>query len=154
MEYTDVGDTSQVWRYRNDTITRRKIYLNKRVWLDEELRGADRHGVMKIFFDNGTLKSLQTFREGVEDGPFLTYFRNGNLKSKGFTQNNVAVGEFVQYYENGNVFIQSDSLGNGRHRLYEKDGNLKYVILYDNFMIMDTLYHAKRDHTSSASPED
>lgn len=54
-------------------------------------------------YENGKLKSLSSFKNGVPADTLFYYYENGNTKAKGLVENNMMSGWWSYYYEDGNL---------------------------------------------------
>ena len=60
-------------------------------------------GIVKSYYDNGSLREEVTLKDGKQDGISKTYYDNGNLEYIGLHKNGKLDGIFKSYYPNGKV---------------------------------------------------
>ena len=80
---------------------------------DEKKR---RQGIWK-YFENGKLRTIVTYVNDKEVGPFVTYHSNGKINRKGTRDSKEYLdGDFVEYHNNGNIeekgtYSKGDKIG-------------------------------------------
>lgn len=84
--------------------------------------GEDVEKVMeKVYYENGKLEYIGTFKDGVEDGEWIYYYENGTKK-------------FVEHWEEGRE--------HGIHYDYSPDGQVRRELHYDKGQLVKTVDHA------------
>ena len=64
-------------------------------------------GTRLDYCDNGQAKTIETYKNGIKDGPFESRMCNGRLRDRTIYKNGeIVVMEF--YYVNGNLFYRSE----------------------------------------------
>jgi antitoxin component YwqK of YwqJK toxin-antitoxin module len=58
------------------------------------------------FYETGVLERLETHRDGLMDGIFVSYFQDGSLKSSGQFLKGHNFGKWLIYYEKGDILKQ------------------------------------------------
>lgn len=85
------------------------------------------------FYEDGTLKTREFYREGRLDGEVVLYWPNGNLKRKCYFEKGVRHGLDQMWSEEG-VLLDEGAYEAGKpvgiHRRFGKEGNLIEEITY------------------------
>ena len=68
------------------------------------------------YYENGSPWSLNTFKDGLNHGPYKTWHDNGQLYIDGHYENGMKTGEWFTYYANGGLNTR------GSYRNDEKTG--------------------------------
>lgn len=97
--------------------------------LEPLVHGAD-GTMMRIDYDDvdGTVQSLTTYRDGVEDGPYREWHRNGTLRTEGRSDlRHGAVGVWREWDASGRL-VSEKSFGEDGEldtvRRWDRDGRL------------------------------
>lgn len=85
-----------------------------------------REGTCKEYYQNGNIKSIKTFRFGVQDGYYAEYYSNGKLKTKGRYEN-----IFDLYVYNDIDSVGVDRLVNGNGSICRFDSIQNCVSYYE-----------------------
>jgi len=96
--------------------------------------GIKKYGVWKWFYEDGKLKEINHYKDGMEDGENKSYYPNGNLKSEGQNKKGERVGWFIFYKEDGkpqsaSAFKYNSPYYYGKKEYYD-NGQLKSIELY------------------------
>ena len=85
-------------------------------------------GQCKSFYINGSLKSIQNYRNGLDDGEWIFYYLNGNTQTKGSFNSGIRIGKWRFYHENGKIWKEHnyDNEGNktGNWKTFSQNGEL------------------------------
>ncbi len=117
-----------------NTWTQNKYYLTKELAescpvilrLDTVPALPQRDGVCKEYYKNGSLKSLNTYKYGIFNGPFEEYYSNGKLKNRGRHEN-----MFDLYVYNDIDSLGVDRLVNGNGSICRYDSTLNCICYYE-----------------------
>ena len=93
------------------------------------------NGTYEIYYDNGQLKAIGTFKDGKEDGLYEWYYENGQLWERKTYKDGIRDGLYEWYYDNGQLkwrYTYKDGKLNGLDEGYNKDGTLKSKCFYQN----------------------
>jgi antitoxin component YwqK of YwqJK toxin-antitoxin module len=120
LEYTDdipsdtisYYDISKELLFKASNNSGNIYYANNQIFKE----GSVEQGYLKIYYDNGQLKSSITFDKNNQGGwilsqrtgPSTTFYKNGNLKSKGIFKDGNGIGEWEYYDENGKLIRKGD----------------------------------------------
>jgi len=97
---------------------------------ESEMQGKP-HGLEKIYYETGQLKSETPFKDGMKQGLVKIYFISGVLESTTPYLNNVVHGMSMEYYESGQVRSETpymDGKIEGNTRTYHEEGWLQFDI--------------------------
>lgn len=92
------------------------------------------------YFENGQLKSKETFINEMIIGERTTYFKNGNVKSKYNYENGKLSGTQTSFYINEkpkSIENYESGLQNGNQEYYNKQGQLIKTCKYKNDRIIE-----------------
>ena len=118
--YYDNGEFKGFWNYNED----KKIYTGYFEMFSEygylQLKGSydnegKADGEWYTCYDNGNLKMVQTFKNGVLNGPYKTYNTNGARNEEGHFVDDMLEGKAQVYYKNNVLSFQ----GNFRNKKLE-----------------------------------
>ena len=82
-------------------------------------------------YENGNLKTLGYYKNGVLIDTLFVYHKNGRIKEKGLLKNNLKNGWWLSYDEQGNLLAKmeilnfGDTLYKNQSYFYEKNGDIK-----------------------------
>ena len=79
------------------------------------------------YFEDGTLSSIEQYKNGKDHGSWKFYFPNGNIETTAKFNNGERVGKWKYYYENGSlkqVSFYKRNLKNGIWKVYSEEGEL------------------------------
>lgn len=88
---------------------------------------------VKTYYDSGALKSVNTWRDGMKNGPVLRYYENGVVSASATYLNGQPEGTARYYYEDGTLkktanYVNGKS--NGPAYYYDESGNMHTMIMY------------------------
>ena len=87
-------------------------------------------GKVKACYDNGRVKSITSFKNGIHDGEAKWYHENGLLSCKFTYKDGIIEGERLDFYENGMInekgVYWNDEV-DSKWYLYDEDGKLLKV---------------------------
>jgi antitoxin component YwqK of YwqJK toxin-antitoxin module len=132
------------------------IEKNRKYWYDfpnRTLKGeyetnavGNKHGVEKLYHENGQLASQLNFSNGIQDdGEVLSYHKDGSKARKVIILNNKFNGEFFEWYENGNLKIQGTYVDGKILGIY-KSWDIDNVKQSDFFKIVPNSYTKGYDY--------
>lgn len=128
----------------------------------DQLSKPDSNGVIKNYYEDGSLMDEVAYSNGVRHGEMISYYRNGVVRSKLTYVNGNKEGKSYQYYKDGKLNMEVDYVNGQRHglgkwyftsgELYEetpyvngeadglkkrfyKDGKDKHIIPYKKGMV-------------------
>ena len=84
-------------------------------------------GNCESFHPNGNLKSIQTYKKGLDHGEWIFYFPSGNIQTKGTFNEGVRIGKWEYFHENSSIWKEQfyDSKGDrvGVWNTYDLSGD-------------------------------
>lgn len=88
---------------RTDEIVKEvHCYDNRNIYIEGDIKHAERDGVWNAYFKNGRLQATCTYKEGVQVGPEKVYYENGNLLYSGlYDDNGNCTGKWEFFDESG-----------------------------------------------------
>ena len=93
-----------------------------------EFKNGVPHGKEETYDKNSQLLLLNTYKNGQLNGPYNSYYENGNLKTEATYRNGKEDGPIRVYYENGQLWSES-KYKNGVEvapiKWYDENGNPK-----------------------------
>ena len=54
-------------------------------------------------YENGKLRSVESYKNGVRDGVWVVWYENGRKKEEGIIRDGVETGEWTYWDEKGNI---------------------------------------------------
>lgn len=79
-------------------------YQNGKLKSSETFRNGEKVGVCKYYYDNGKLQYEENYNtEGQAEGVFNSYYKNGQLESMYSYRNGQRHGIYKEYYEDGKL---------------------------------------------------
>lgn len=85
-------------------------------------------GLVKYYFETGTLYQEVNYKSGKIEGVRKIYFESGKLKNVRDYENDKMEGKYAEYYETGELLTVGDylnNLKNGVWKTYYKNGKMK-----------------------------
>ena len=64
-------------------------------------------GTCKSYYLTGNLKSVQSYKNGFDNGDWEFYFNNGNIQTKGSFSKGKKTGIWKYFFENGNIWKEN-----------------------------------------------
>lgn len=92
-----------------------------------EYKEGKMNGQRKIF-DGGVLNSVETRKNDLFDGPYVSYFPNGNKQMEGTYKKDVLSGDVSVYYQSGaikEIVKFQDNVENGPFKEFYENGKIK-----------------------------
>lgn len=86
------------------------------------------HGLVKYYFEDGTLSQEINFKEGKIHGNRKVYFESGKLKTVAIYKNDKKEGKYYEYYDSGELFLRGnfeDNFREGNWKSFYKNGKIK-----------------------------
>jgi len=93
-------------------------------------KNGEKSGKWEYFEENGTVKLIERYKNGKENGNCIWYFPDQKLACKGAYKNGLKTGKWKYYYENGNlknVSHYSKGKKNGKWKFYHENGTLSEI---------------------------
>ena len=89
--------------------------------------------VKRWYYEDGTLKKVQEYKDSIEQGKYLYYYPSGVLQDSAYVINGRFHGKRYEYHENGNLYILTNYINNKYRNAidYRKDGTLEYYRAYN-----------------------
>ncbi|MEY3423208.1 MAG: hypothetical protein RIR48_3538 [Bacteroidota bacterium] len=88
-----------------------------------------KHGSFKSYFENGKIKELCTYDQGILTGTRIIYYPNGQIEiSETYDANGNLHGPYRQFFENGNLKVEknyTENVLNGNMKIFYPDGKIK-----------------------------
>lgn len=166
--YNDLGEVTSVVEYSKDGTTAytksyfpsgnlmaRGKYVNKQkdsIWVyfnDREglvsvenwVKGK-KEGEEKIYYGDPeqSLFEVNTYKNGVLNGPWKQYFKNGKLLASGTYRDGNFEGQVTYYYSSGNIDEQGyykNAVRNGFWKKFDIDGELLGKVYYLNGKVLE-----------------
>ena len=112
-----------------------RCYFTNRKMLDWEqfyTRGK-LDGEVKNFYDDGNIKSIETFVNGVKEGPHREFHKDGYLEEEIMYAKNKRNGPAKKFYSNGKIAHEANfvnDLQDGPTRMYYGNGKLLFEAQY------------------------
>jgi len=100
---------SKTW-HQNGVLKSQQFFINgeaKDVVKTWDENGELMNGIEQLFYDNGVLESLSTYKDGKLNGVCMRWYDNGFLKWKGHYTEGKAEGRFTEYDEIGYIISQA-----------------------------------------------
>lgn len=114
-----------VWE--NRTYVETAYYEDGKVKSEQSFKLKQLNGVSKYYFPNGKLEKEQNYKNGKLDGVSIFYYESGNKKKEQTYKNNVKNGASKVYYPNGKLQSEAMIVNNKLHgisKLYDEKGKL------------------------------
>ena len=80
-----------------------------------------KNGIIKEYFDNGNIKSINNYLNDNLHGLCQTFFENGNLESSWLFKDDMRHGLCVTFYESGRVFKLSQYINDWPEGIYHEE---------------------------------
>lgn len=92
----------------------------------------NKNGEEKFFHDDGSVKNICYWENGVQQGPAYTYDKQGNLLKKSNLVNGGYHGEQIEFYPSGNTKIRRIWVDNFKSEEYEYTLDGELICEYSN----------------------
>ncbi len=106
----------------NDLKREFDYYKSGEIKSEKWLNGDKIDGKLIFYFESGDTMEIQTWSDGVKNGPAAKYYQNGRLKYLANYGNNRLKGEAISYRKDGSILYK---------QFYDDDGGIKYEYHYD-----------------------
>lgn len=106
----------------------KKLNAQKQLMEEAHYRNDTLDGLRILYYETGDTMNVETYRDGLFEGPFRAYHENGNRKTEGQYVANEMVGEWRSYYDSGTLretVTFSNNAENGPFKEYYSNGNIK-----------------------------
>jgi antitoxin component YwqK of YwqJK toxin-antitoxin module len=110
--------------YDEDNGKKTEYYYGNLIESEYTLLNGKLNGQLKTYYQNGQIKTIENYTNGIENGSFKEYNENGNLETEFTMSNGTLNGLFKAYHSNGKL-MKTGSYIDG-----EEHGNF---IEYDEF---------------------
>lgn len=100
-----------------------------------------RQGVEQTFFENGNIRTLGAYENGVSEGFFISFFENGNVNYKCEIRKGKVSGEYMVYAKNNMLYCKlnyDNDLLNGEAVYYDTIKKVTKVERYRNNVLEKT----------------
>jgi len=131
IRYDDEGRKIEEAHYTNDTLQGERIlfYESEKPHYLETYEQGLHDGPYKAYYESGEVKLEGQYVQGVMSGKWRGFYQNGQLKEVVNFKNNNENGPFVEYYPNGNLKAEGQYKDGDREhgllKLYNEQGELK-----------------------------
>ncbi|MFM7725245.1 MAG: toxin-antitoxin system YwqK family antitoxin [Flavobacteriales bacterium] len=93
--------------YRNEQnqqkVAEVEFHPNGQAKIDKRFVNDTLQGESWCYYEDGKPWSLNTFNNGLNDGPYKTWHENGQLYIQGQYENGLKSGEWFTYFANGSI---------------------------------------------------
>ena len=92
-------------------------------------------GAYTSYFENGNAKILMNLDKGLKNGEVRIYFENGALNEIRSYKNNKMDGTWITYNENEQKVAlanYNEGVKNGKWMVWDDEGHLIYEMMYEN----------------------
>jgi antitoxin component YwqK of YwqJK toxin-antitoxin module len=92
---------------------------------------GEKHGSYIVKNTDGRTILLQSYINGIMEGPYVEYYQNGQIKSVCKCRNNKIEGEFCEWYEDGSILEESnykDGKKHGECINWVREGGIKVAL--------------------------
>ena len=97
--------------------------------INGKFKNGEEDGEWVTYWNNGNLYNKGEYKYGKREEEWVGYFNNGQLKYKGEYKNHKRVGEWVEYWSNGHLWRKGEYNKNGikvgEWVVYKYDGTLQ-----------------------------
>nr|WP_319573465.1 hypothetical protein [uncultured Draconibacterium sp.] len=117
-----------------------KIYKNGQLTADEEYKLGLKNGTSHQYYDTGEVMEEKEWVNDQEDGYYQIFYKSGEPYMQCKMKLGMRHGLFLVSYENGRHEMVAEYRNNLRHgewKYFDKDGNLQYILYYDNGQILN-----------------
>ncbi|MBK9392312.1 MAG: hypothetical protein IPN68_19780 [Bacteroidetes bacterium] len=107
---------------------------------EETYSGNMRHGKSVKLYPDGTVAEKMNFVNDTAQGEWIKYFPDGSVSLKSAFLNGRINGKFAAWFDNHILQFSGEYVNdkrNGTWLINEKNGSLKYKIVYDNGVTND-----------------
>jgi len=127
IAFYENGDTSSIINYINNKANGKSIvfFKNHKIWeiidydngeisniniwnRDSKHLVVNGNGTAKLFYENGNLKGIVTFKNCKQDGKFFNCYENGNIHISGEYKEDTFVGIWKFYNIDGSLLKETD----------------------------------------------
>ncbi|MCF6332248.1 MAG: hypothetical protein L3J11_03110 [Draconibacterium sp.] len=117
------------------------VYFSKnRKVAEEHYKLGLKNGVSRKYYKTGELMELADWINGMQHGNYQIYFKTGKPYFQCKMSNNQRNGLCLVYFQDGKPEMEANYKNNLRHgewKYYNKQGELLYVLKYDNGEILN-----------------
>ncbi len=141
--YFENGNIQEKSNYKNGALDgeRRIFNAEGKLIITEHHSNGNYEGLYKSYFPDGTIESEGLYRENKMTGTWKFYYQDppGQIKEAVTFKNNIENGPFIEYHENGIMAAEGvyvDEQQHGEVKVYTKKGELHKRILYEMDRVM------------------
>ena len=119
----------------NDSASAILYHNNKQVEGEGMYYKQEKTGFWKFYDNTGAISAVESFKNGVKNGPSKTYFLNGQVSRETMYLNGFETGYRVDYYEDGTKRFEGrviDGVFEGEITFYYSNGKPKMSGVYSN----------------------
>jgi len=101
---------------------------------------GQKHGMYLIRHRNGQTMIVQSYINGIMEGPSIEYYPSGQIKMMSRFKYNRLEGEFTEWYENGLIKEESyyqDGVKHGESTIWSLHNRIGEVNVYDHGVLME-----------------
>ncbi|WP_153798396.1 toxin-antitoxin system YwqK family antitoxin [Foetidibacter luteolus] len=113
-------------------------HFNGKDYLKGSYENYALNGKYEAFFFDGSLNTLQFYKQGYRDSLFKSYYYGGQLEAEGRYADGNPDGLWKHYWPNGKLEYQENYIygqQDGDYLVYNEDGTLDKKMLYKNNML-------------------
>ena len=92
-KYSLEGELERAYIYKKDTLVSEGMIEAGGIFVGEWTN----------YYEDGSVKSVGNFSNGLKDGRWTYYYRNGKKEQEGVIKENVLNGQWTWYYQNGQI---------------------------------------------------
>ena len=104
------------------------------------------------YYENGSIKSKASTKNGVYEGDFIAYYPSGEMKARGFWRNGLGNGYVERFFIDGSIEEKSHWKDNKLHgdvEVYYENGQLRLSAHYKNgCKVGDYIIYSNSGHVS------
>jgi antitoxin component YwqK of YwqJK toxin-antitoxin module len=160
ITYYSNGKLSYLWNYDQNGKRhgyQKYFYPNGIIKIEGEWENGKEKGEIKEYYENGSIKSIKTYKDGKLEGETVI-LPDSNLnvlnntvsgdtgKIEDLINDTIKIfsgnGYYIFYNKNKDVekegYFNNGVLVDGKHNIYDENGNLSKVFIYENGKIIST----------------
>lgn len=117
-----------------------KIYRNKQLVADETYKHGVKNGVAHQYYETGAVMEESHWENGQKNGDYELFYPSGEPYIQCKMKEDKRHGLFLVFYENGvpeREAAYKNGLRDGEWKFFDKEGNYRYSLLYDQGKILN-----------------
>lgn len=106
-----------------------EVYVDKNLELVAFAKRNQKDSIWTSYYNSGQIKSMQTYKDGKENGERIHYYKNGMVLFKAVYRNDKSTGISTTYFETGKVQAKNyivDGIS-VKQEVFDQNGRLKYI---------------------------